>query len=521
MIEIGRVIMSAQQKTVALPSAHGVGKTPSDHIDSRKSKELVIGFCGAIGSGVDVVSNMVRKDLEKTYQYQVKKIKVSEIIERLRGSVTKSNRYQRYDQLQNKGNDLRKASTTTLAEYVIARISALKGADETGRPDASNIRRAFIVDQLKHPDEIKLLKKVYGNSFYLFGVLSTRSERIKRLTESEEISLSDATKLLERDEDDPDEYGQKVRKSLQYADFFVRHSSHRFSDCQESVKRFIALMLGMPIITPTIDEYAMYQAYTASLRSSCLSRQVGAAIIDSNNHLISTGYNDVPKFGGGLYEGTNDCNQSGERCFEREGQRCMNDYHKDKICDEIINIVRSIIPIDGKKDDLISKVKKSKVRNLLEFSRSIHAEMDAILAAGRKNKSVVGSRLFCTTFPCHNCARHIIAAGIKEVYFIEPYEKSLALSLHDDAITTDENGSDDKVKLIPFEGVAPTKFADLFLMKSERKKDGRMIDVASEKAVPQIEEYLDSRVDYESLTVDYLRKSDKESVKKVMAIKSE
>lgn len=59
--------------------------------------------------------------------------------------------------------------------------------------------------------------------------------------------------------------------------------------------------------------------------------------------------------------------------------------------------------------------------------------MDAIVSvvcAG--NNSLDGCEMFTTTFPCHICAKHIIAAGIKAVYYIEPYEKSLAIELHDD-----------------------------------------------------------------------------------------
>ena len=47
---------------------------------------------------------------------------------------------------------------------------------------------------------------------------------------------------------------------------------------------------------------------------------------------------------------------------------------------------------------------------------------------------MVGGTLYTTTFPCHNCTRHIVASGIAKVYYIEPYAKSLALELHNDAI---------------------------------------------------------------------------------------
>ena len=62
--------------------------------------------------------------------------------------------------------------------------------------------------------------------------------------------------------------------------------------------------------------------------------------------------------------------------------------------------------------------------------------MDALLSAGREGVSTVGTRLFVTTFPCHYCARHIVGAGVYEVQYIEPYPKSLALELHNDAIET-------------------------------------------------------------------------------------
>ena len=492
-------------------------KTASEHIDSRKSKELVIGFCGAIGSGVNIISEMVSKDLQNKYNYKCFAIKVSRIIEEISGCSSYKSQYERFKLLQDNGNSIRKPRSTKLAEYTIAQIRAIKGVTKDGTPDVANERRAFIVDQLKHPDEIKLLKKVYGESFYLFGVLSTEHERQIRLTKIEKLSSAEAAELLKRDEDDPVEYGQKVRKSLQYADFFLRHSRHRHKDCEKSAHRFISLMLGMPIITPSIDEYAMYEAYTASLRSSCLSRQVGASIIDSNNHLISTGYNDVPNFGGGLYGSRNDCQKAGERCFEKESKECHNDFHKNEIYEEVVSKLCDEINDKSKRTNLLQVLKKSRIRNLLEFSRSIHAEMEAILAAGRKGKTVVGSRLFCTTFPCHNCARHIIAAGIDKVFFIEPYEKSLAIDLHDDAMSIDEQSSE-HVKLIPFEGVAPSKFSKLFLMNSERKKNGKMIEIACVEAIPQIEEYLDGKVDYETLMLEYLSADSKSEVEKIIKI---
>ena len=65
-----------------------------------------------------------------------------------------------------------------------------------------------------------------------------------------------------------------------------------------------------------------------------------------------------------------------------------------------------------------------------EFSRPVHAEMAALIDAARRGVPVNGHSLYVTTFPCHNCAKHIVAAGIQRVVYLEPYSKSRAGNLH-------------------------------------------------------------------------------------------
>ena len=102
----------------------------------------------------------------------------------------------------------------------------------------------------------------------------------------------------------------------------------------------------------------------------------------------------------------------------------------------------------------------------MEYGRVVHAEMDALLSCSRSNISTVGATLFVTTFPCHNCAKHILAAGIEKVVFVEPYPKSLALHLHDESITQrwEHSETDISHKLIfePFVGVGARSFMNLF-----------------------------------------------------------
>jgi len=70
----------------------------------------------------------------------------------------------------------------------------------------------------------------------------------------------------------------------------------------------------------------------------------------------------------------------------------------------------------------------------------------------------------------------MVAAGITEVYFLEPYRKSLATKLHADAITETETDTK-KVRIMPFDGVAPSRFLRLFSASPAGRKDtaGRMV----------------------------------------------
>lgn len=77
--------------------------------------------------------------------------------------------------------------------------------------------------------------------------------------------------------------------------------------------------------------------------------------------------------------------------------------------------------------------------------------------------------MFTTTFPCHSCARHIVACGIKEVYYIQPYEKSLALDLHDDAINDINSENPKKVSFIQFDGISPRRYSKFFFSTADRK----------------------------------------------------
>ena len=116
----------------------------------------------------------------------------------------------------------------------------------------------------------------------------------------------------------------------------------------------------------------------------------------------------------------------------------------------------------------------ARVTGLTEYSRTVHAEMAALLEALRHGTFAMDSTLYSTTFPCHVCTRHEVAAGISRIVYIEPYPKSYAEEQHGDAISVEKMDHGQRVNFVPFVGVAPRQYLPFFsieFFERERKDD--------------------------------------------------
>jgi deoxycytidylate deaminase len=108
-------------------------------------------------------------------------------------------------------------------------------------------------------------------------------------------------------------------------------------------------------------------------------------------------------------------------------------------------------------------LRKSQFFDIIEFGRTVHAEMSALMSAAKLGHSVKDAVLYCTTFPCHECARHIIGAGIGRVVYVEAYAKSRVRELHSDSAVFGRSGnSKNRVAFEPFIGIAPPAHETLF-----------------------------------------------------------
>lgn len=476
------------------PNLFAVGHADVDVLDveDRKTEELVVGFVGPIGSGISFCANIFSQMLKSQFGYSGDTIKVSSLISKsakqLGEEIVTEADERRTEKLQKQGTSLRQIfGNTYLIEKVVAQINMNRGeADNLPKP-----RRHFtIIDSIKHPDEVFRLREIYGDTFWLIGVFAPEEIRRSRLI-ARGRAENYVMDIFHRDEDEGIKSGQRVRDAMYLADFFIRNDGENDKKLQDTVERFLDVMFAIGVQTPTKDESAMYAATSAAAESACLSRQVGAVITNGDGEIIGMGNNDVPKYGGGLY--SHEDKDGDHRCYQWRGKICHNDNRKNEILSKITKELAAggVFnakggKVDSKKQRLaVDVLERSDVRNLIEFSRAVHAEMEAIISVARTGKTgLIGGTLYSTTFPCHSCARHIVAAGIDRVIYIEPYTKSLAVNLHEDAISIHESDLGKKVVFLQYEGVSPRNMIRLFKDRGRRKENGKLLLTARAQAKP-------------------------------------
>ena len=487
------------------------------------ANELVFGVVGPAGAGISEIAGALLELLQQRH-FNTTILKARDHISAWsvrngHGGLPDSPDFDQSSWLQDRGDQMRETSAdnAAVARHLVIGIrearATQQGLDpnipDPITPDGS--KRAFILDSLRHPQEVVLLRQVYQDAFCLIGVVCEELQRFDRLAHKKfsEASSESVKAFMRRDENAPQPYGQRVAQAFHLSDYFIDNSVDRFIkpagrleenpdwDVTEQLGRLVDILTHSRIVRPRPNELGMFHAHSAGMRSSCLSRQVGAALLNGIGDVISTGTNEVPKPGGGTYGSqfperpdTDPLFERDFRCFTHNGF-CSNTRSQRTIVLDLLDQLRSVTDL-APSDEIVNRVMQTtRIGQLLEFSRAVHAEMDALLSAARQGISTMGTRLFVTTFPCHNCARHIVSAGVDEVQFIEPYLKSQAVQLHGDAITlsptswtppSKASGDHEKVLFRPFVGVAPRLFRRVF-QKDRALKDAQTGDIVVDFSV--------------------------------------
>lgn len=461
--------------------------------------ELFIGIVGAVGSDMTTACEALVGSLREVNYTTSPIIRISELFHSVRelGLPTTveefariSCAYERYEQYMTAGNKLRKDTLRGEAAALLAIMAIRKARHEAHGDENSPLsRHAHIIRSLKHVEEIAALRRIYGSSFLLLGVYSRRNERVQTLARQiadSHHSLTSvdhrdrAESLVQRDEKESDFYGQNIRETFPKADIFVDVDDQQ--GLRDAISRFVRLLFGDYRHTPTMKEQGMFMAKAASFRSSSLSRQVGAAITSARGEVLAVGANEVPRAAGGTYwEGDDPDGRDIARKYDisdKFRRHLLGEVLgrlKDSgwlaapfnVKDEATLLTLALDKVEDKED--YGPLKGVRVMDIIEFGRTVHAEMTALMDSARLGIPVAKATLHTTTFPCHECARHIVAAGIREVVYVEPYAKSLATELYPDSVAVESTPDSGQVPFVPFIGVAPTRYVHLFEMRGDRK----------------------------------------------------
>jgi deoxycytidylate deaminase len=284
-----------------------------------KDPEIFIGLVGAVGADLEVVCRALDRNLTRVH-YSCKLIHVIESIHEFRRwkTLPEEPLEARYTSHIQAGDQFREAFELADA---LARLSIVIIREKYRKPSSANkadadepiSRCAYILRSLKHPREVKLLRDVYGPNFFLLAAYSPHDARLKEFTRRIAASHHSAGQgtakygpaaagILELDQAEPDKpFGQNLRETFPLADLFINVTNK--DTVNTDVGRFVDLLFDNTedINTPSRDEYGMFLARAAALRSSALGRQVGAAVSTERGDIIALGTNEVPTFEGGLY----------------------------------------------------------------------------------------------------------------------------------------------------------------------------------------------------------------------------
>jgi deoxycytidylate deaminase len=490
------------------------------HKKTSRRPELVFGMVGPAGTRLDDLAIELKGALA-AFGYVTEDVRLSALLPNFTGfkAQTDPSEFGRIRHLQDMGDAFRSAMNDGAA-VALAGIAAIRERrlQLTGSPDLPADAHAYLMHQLKHPAEVDLLREVYGSSFLLVGGHAPRITRIhelsRRMAAKENqpgkatLFEAKATEVIDVDQEHGGDFGQNTRDTYPRADFFANLA---LPSGQVEVRRFVDLLFGHPFRTPSPPEYAMYLATAVSLRSSDSARQVGAAVVSltvnqanrvTNADVIASGINEVPRGGGGFYWDS-DSPDARDQWLKRYKNEDRATNIKTSALAELIEKIREqrwlTQSVDGKPantlaDMLLPFLRGTQFRDIGEFGRPVHAEMAALIDAARRGVSVNGHSMYVTTFPCHNCAKHIIAAGLREVVYLEPYPKSRADFLHGEELSLDPEPASHpdptKVTFYAFTGIAPRQYQQLFSMTERGSRRGLTLEAWESSRATLIPRYV-------------------------------
>lgn len=354
------------------------------------------------------------------------------------------------------------------------------------RSDKSERIHHFAIECFRNPYEIDYFRYRYYE-FYLISLFSgekARQEREGFSAKRDERDRGERVKLKEI-------HKQNVSRCVYFSDIAINNDSTK-EDFYKKLLKYYALIISPGCITPTTQEVFMNQAYSLSLKSSCISHQVGAVIIGKNGYVVGAGWNDVGEgqIGCGyrqlidIKSLDNDVlpiDPLEEQDFRKsllstdyrdDDSFCYKDeYSSYKLKEKIESFMKDrknlldSLGTDAEKRELLEEWLSEDLKiKRLEYCRALHAEENALLQSAKiGGMGVMGGTIYTTFFPCELCAKKIYQSGIKEIIYTEPYPESISCNVFlKDGIR--------KIQLTQFEGVKSHSYFRLYKASIDKKE---------------------------------------------------
>jgi len=410
------------------------------HANGSDMPKVVVGFTGSLGSGCTTAAKHLS---EKGYRCISISADLLAPLAKKHGKPFSSG-----EEKQDFGNLVRRELRSEYREDIVRGVR--EGGDKV------------VIECFRNPLEIDLLRDEYPH-FYLIALFAPKHPRRDR----KKIGEGEFERLDKRDEGEEDKLGQQVRRCVNNADIVIDNSGtwNTMDDAKDffdKIDQFVRL-LEEPYRGPTEKEMLMHLAYSVSLHSICIERQVGAVIADEQYRVVSTGYNDVPQNSESCYDLYSECYR---KIKKRKNILSIKNLNYCFVCgSELpmqVELLSEKITIDSFK---CSKCKMNLFDLIpgkdLDYCRSLHAEENAILSNPYLSSHDRRFMIFATTFPCMLCAKKIANSGIKRVVFVEPYPVEEAQEIL----------RDNDVVIEAFEGVKSLSFNWLFRRRGKYLKE--------------------------------------------------
>lgn len=349
------------------------------------------------------------------------------------------------------------------------------------------IFKKYIIEAFRNPYEIEYFRNRY-HEFYLFSINAPLSKRKARNGFNSARDERDSGRKLKAKEF----YKQNISQCVHLSDIAVNNAGSK-NLFKRKLSKYFSLICRPGCITPEDDELFMQQAYCMSVKSNCISRQVGAIIIGKRGYIVGAGWNDVGA--GQVPCGLRRFNDvrvgdiqfpiavKGEEddfakfiknsessypyhcfCVKDEYSKFKTDKTFSKEDSDLSKWLKDNKVVPDEREKLHEIAVNSFSPKRLEYCRALHAEENAILQDSIiGGVGIEGGTIYTTTFPCELCAKKIYQSRIRKVVYTEPYPESIS----EDVFFQDGSHS---VELVQFEGVKSYSYYKLFKSPVDKKE---------------------------------------------------